>query len=560
MIYLLFTLLLLTIVAMLSTRIFKRKQKIIKEQLNNQWGKAKTEPFDFDKIAIYTELNKDINFHQLSAQTKTDIDFNDIFCLLDRTTSRVGQQYLYAVLSNPTNDETALRKLDDQVNFFSDNEVMRTDVQLQLLHLNNEDAYFLPTLLTDNFFAKPAWFKFVPISLISIAVLAVLSVFYPTLLFCMLPLLMLNVFIHYQNKIYTKRFNKLFQQLNILINCCKNLHVKPLPFDNGLIEPAAATLKSFQKKTKLVSFDGVSIKDELTQASLYFYELLKAFFLIEFFAFFSLLKEIDKKQETILYLFKYIGAIDTAISIASLRAGNLSTCQPEFLPVSKQLSSTKAYHPLIEKCVNNSINVNTKSVLITGSNMSGKTTLLRTLALNAVLAQTIFTCFAQSFITPFVKLHSSVRIDDSLLDGKSYYFEEVTVMAALIKQADQDWQNIFILDEVFKGTNSIERIASAKAILSYLNKNNNLVFVTTHDVELSFLLAAEYELYHFAETIDANGLQFDHLLKPGALKNTNAIKILALSNYPHQIIDEAINISERLQRLHKLVNDEYNFN
>lgn len=560
MVYLLFALLLLTIVVMLSVKIFKKKQKILKEQLINQWGKAKTEPFDFDKITIYAELNKDNKFHQLSAQTKTDIDFNDIFCLLDRTTSRVGQQYLYAVLSNPTNNETALRKLNDQVNFFSDNEELRINVQLQLLHLNNEDAYFIPTLLTDNFFAKPAWNKFVFATLILIPVFAGLSFFYPAVLFCIVALLMINVFFHYRNKIYTKRFNKLFQQLNLLINCCKNLSYKQLPFDNSLIESTTATLKSFQKKTKLISFDGVSIKDEITQVTLYFYELFKALFLIEFFAFYSILKEIDKKQETILYLFNYIGAIDTAISIASLRAANLPICQPEFLPPSKQFSSTKTYHPLIENCVTNNINVHTKSVLITGSNMSGKTTFLRTLALNSVLAQTIFTCFAESFKTPFIKLHSSVRIDDNLLDGKSYYFEEVSVMAALIKQADQQWQNIFILDEVFKGTNTIERIASAKAILSYLNKKNNLVFVSTHDVELSALLAAEYELYHFAETINANGLHFDHLLKAGALTTTNAIKILALANYPNQIIKEAKNISERLLRLHKKVNDEYNFN
>ena len=152
-----------------------------------------------------------------------------------------------------------------------------------------------------------------------------------------------------------------------------------------------------------------------------------------------------------------------------------------------------------------------------------------------------------------------MRIDDNLLDGKSYYFEEVTVMAALIKQVEQDWQNIFMLDEVFKGTNTIERIASSKAILSYLNKKNNLVFVTSHDVELSTLLADEYELYHFAETIEADGLHFDHLLKPGSLKTTNAIKILALSNYPAGIIDEANSISENLSLRHKQINESFQY-
>ena len=540
---------------MLSARSFKKKQKVKEEKLRSQWGEAKTEPFDFEKITIYSDLNKDIHFHQLSAQTKTDIDFNDIFCLVDRTVSRVGQQFLYATLSNPTNDEAALHKLHEQAVFFSSNVAVRTETQLQLSKLNDDAAYLIPTLVEDHSFVKPVWYKFVLPSLLLIPLMVALSPLYHKILLWIMVPLAVNVFLHYRNKVFTKRFYKLFQQLDILINVCKKLNAGALPFDNDMVEKSAGNLKRIQIKSKLLSFDVSTIKDELTQIFLYVYELFKAVFLIEFFTFYSILKDIDKNKESVLNLFKYAGQIDTAISIASLRAGNLITCQPEFLSPSKQFSSTNIYHPLITNCVTNDINVDIKSVLITGSNMSGKTTFLRTLALNSVLAQTIFTCFADAFNTPFVKLHSSVRIDDNLLDGKSYYYEEVTVMAALIKQVEQDWQNIFMLDEVFKGTNTIERIASSKAILSYLNKKNNLVFVTSHDVELSTLLEDEYELYHFAETIEGDGLHFDHLLKAGSLKTTNAIKILELSNYPVEIIEEAKSISENLLLRHQQIND-----
>ena len=117
----------------------------------------------------------------------------------------------------------------------------------------------------------------------------------------------------------------------------------------------------------------------------------------------------------------------------------------------------------------------------------------------------------------------------------------------------QVYQNLFILDEVFKGTNTIERIASAKAILSYLNKKNNLVFVSTHDVELSALLATQYELYHFAEAIENNQFYFDHKLKAGALKTSNAIRILELYNYPAEIIEEAQKISKNLSMVNNQV-------
>ena len=538
---------------MLSARGFKIKQKKKAAALRSQWGQAKIADFNFNYISIYAELNKEKSFHQLSAQTKSDIDFNDLFCLVDRTSSSAGQQFLFDALSKPTNDAAALKQLNEQAHFFTDNEQQREQAQQLLTGLASNDAYFIATLLNDNLPGKPAWYKWV---IPYMAVMLLLILFSPLhhsfLLWLMIPLA-INVFLHYQNKNHTRRFNKSFPQLNILMRICKKLCLKELPFEDMQLKASLRNLKSIQRKSSLLSFDESTFKDELTQAFLYLFELIKAFFLVEFFIFYSLVKEVQKKQADILTLFKYAGSIDTALSIASLRAGHLKTCEPVFLPAQKKLSSKQLYHPLIVACVNNDICVADKSILITGSNMSGKTTFLRTLALNSILAQTIYTCFADTFNTPLLKLHSSVRIDDNLLDGKSYYFEEVTVMAALINEVKQDYQNLFILDEVFKGTNTIERIASAKAILSFLNKNNNMVFVSTHDVELSALLANEYELYHFAEAIENNQFHFDHKLKAGSLKTSNAIRILELYNYPAEIIEEAQSISKNLSMVNKQI-------
>ena len=180
--------------------------------------------------------------------------------------------------------------------------------------------------------------------------------------------------------------------------------------------------------------------------------------------------------------------------------------------------------------------------------MSGKTTFLRSVAVNTILAQSIYTCFADGYEAPFMKLFSSIRIDDNLLTGKSFYLEEVNVMGSLISEVKSDQQNIFILDEVFKGTNTIERIASAKAILSYLNKFDNVIFVSTHDIELAKMLVGEFDLYHFTEIIDDSQLCFDHELKVGPLKTKNAIKILEISGFPSEIINEAKDISEELAK------------
>ncbi|MFM7853167.1 MAG: MutS-related protein [Flammeovirgaceae bacterium] len=105
---------------------------------------------------------------------------------------------------------------------------------------------------------------------------------------------------------------------------------------------------------------------------------------------------------------------------------------------------------------------------------------------------------------------------------------------------------MFVLDEVFRGTNTLERIASAKVILSYLNRGDNIVIVSTHDIGLAGMLEHEYDLYHFTETVENSELHFDHTIKAGPLRTRNAIKILELSSYPADVVAEAKRISNDL--------------
>lgn len=119
----------------------------------------------------------------------------------------------------------------------------------------------------------------------------------------------------------------------------------------------------------------------------------------------------------------------------------------------------------------------------------------------------------------------------------------------MIKISNDGNCNLFLLDEIFKGTNTVERISAGKAVLSALNEGNNIVFVSTHDVELADLLKDEYDLYHFSEIVDHKTVDFDYKLKDGKLKKRNAIRILQINGYPEGIINEAIVISEELDKI-----------
>ena len=212
----------------------------------------------------------------------------------------------------------------------------------------------------------------------------------------------------------------------------------------------------------------------------------------------------------------------------------------------KKITVKDIYHPLIKTCIVNDLDLSNKSLLLTGSNMSGKTTFIRSISINSVLAQTINICFAKEYVAPFFKLYSSIRITDDILENTSYYLEEVLTIKELIDASNSQNPCLFVLDEIFKGTNTIERISGGKAILSYLNKGNNVVLVSTHDIELTDILSKEnFELFHFSEQIENNELTFDHKLKEGKLKTRNAIKILELYNYPKEIIEDA-RITEKI--------------
>lgn len=529
----------------LSYFIMKRKQQKLLQNLRDNWGVPYKAQRNYNLIENFTVLNNTPVFHTLNKQTIADIDLHELFEYTDRTNSKPGQQYLYHKLLTPTDNIAELERFNEQVNFFSQNKQIREEVQLLFSPLNHHDAYYITNLLDSNLLQQPKWSVLYTVDSVLVISMLILSIWFPVLLLWLIAPFAINIFLYFRNKNSTAGFNRSFPQLNSMINVCKLLLKKDLPFEHESIQKSTARLKGFQRKFKLLGYGEKSQKDEIAQTFLFFLELTKAFFLTEIHIFFNCLKQLKNKQEDIRCLFTYIGSVDAAISTASLREKTSGYCTPVFSTDKKELCAKNVYHPLVEDCVKNSIEINGKSILITGSNMSGKSTFIRTIAINSVLAQTIYTCFADAFTTPVLKLSSSIRITDNLMDAKSYYFEEVNVIGELLKEAITPFQHLYILDEIFKGTNTIERVAAAKAVLSYLNKNNNIVFVSTHDIELAELLVNEFDLYHFVEDIKSDQLVFDHKLKTGPLKTRNAIKLLALSGYPAEIIAEAGTIANK---------------
>jgi len=539
--------LLIVLILFYLIRDYLKKKKAIKIMhfLQNNWGKPKEEIyFNFSYISRYFNNNKHKSevFHLISDKVRIDLDIDDIFKYIDRTSSKIGQQYLYYKIRT-INTLAELNRFKNLTELFNNNAKLRLDCQVILSQINTDKSYDLEALINDKPIDKPKYLNILFFTTILNIGLLIASLFNPIYFMYIIPVFMFNMVFHYKNKgiisYYLNGVVQLLKSLNAAQSLKSQKPLKQFYNDFSFIKK----IEKIKLKTMFVSFEK-NFDSELSYLFWLIFELMKIVFNIEILIFYSFVDSIKKEKKSIEEMFIFVGEIDSAISTASLKNDKLITCQPSFNS-DKSISFSEITHPLVENCISNNLKLENNSMLLTGSNMSGKTTFIRTVAINSLLAQTLNICFAKEFSAPFLKLYTSIRITDDLAEKTSYYLEEVLTAKQLIEASKEKHSCLFILDEIFKGTNTIERISAGKAILSYLNKGKNIVFVSTHDIELTELLKKErFQLYHFSESIENDKLLFDHKLKEGKLQKYNAIKILELYNYPPEIIEDALNIKE----------------
>ncbi len=186
-----------------------------------------------------------------------------------------------------------------------------------------------------------------------------------------------------------------------------------------------------------------------------------------------------------------------------------------------------------------------KSVLITGSNASGKSTFLKTIAINAILAQTVYTCTAKNYVSCFFRIYSSMALKDNLLNNESYYIVEIKSLKRIIDAIDDRVPVLCFVDEVLRGTNTIERIAASSHILKYLSRQNVMCFAATHDIELTHMLVDDYSNYHFTENVQKNDIQFSYELLKGRATSRNAIQLLNIIGFEKSIVKNADELAHK---------------
>ena len=262
----------------------------------------------------------------------------------------------------------------------------------------------------------------------------------------------------------------------------------------------------------------------------------KMLFHIDIINFYKMLSFVKGNMDLIEGLYNELGTVEFYLDIAMYRASIDSFAEPEF---AGDLSLENAYHPLINDPVKNSINVN-RGVLLTGSNASGNSTFLKTVAINILFAQTIDTVLCDSYSGELYSLFSSMSLRDNL-EGDSYFMVEIKAIKRILDfaSANSDKKIVCFVDEVLRGTNTVERISASTEILRHFADLGVFCFAATHDGELTFLLEDRFDNYHFEEEILDNDVLFNYKLNSGRATGRNAIKLLSVMGFEETIVDNA---------------------
>lgn len=240
--------------------------------------------------------------------------------------------------------------------------------------------------------------------------------------------------------------------------------------------------------------------------------------------------------------FTGLGELEALASLAHVAHDQPDWCFPVIDPKETTLRAEGIGHPLIpdQLRVGNDIEVGPPGtfVLVTGSNMSGKSTLLRSLAVNALLAQAGSPVCARQMTLPPLIVETSIRVDDSLADGVSFYLAELKRMKQIVDRAREvrraGGRLLYLLDEILLGTNSVERQVAVVRIVRHLLEQQAIGAVSTHDLELATRdeLREACRVVHFRETLTReegqNRMTFDYRLRPGVAPTTNALILLEM--------------------------------
>ena len=475
----------------------------------------------------------------LDERTWQDLDLDVVFDSLDHTASEPGRQLLYHLLRTPHHQREPLERLEEAVRRVSADDALVARLRGALALLDDPRAGQLVGLATGELPPRPLLWPVYPLLTATSLACLVLAAVWPRALIVWLAVCAINVLVQLLYKPRVKRFIPALHEVPALVRAASMLgeaNAPELAHEAATLARGAARLAPMRRAALWLMFE----PGQTNELAASLYEYANLLFLLDVNAFIFAAATLRATRTLLLDTIAAVGYIDAVQSIAAWRATLARWTTPDFTARRKALQVVALVHPLLSEAVPNSLAVSDASVLVTGSNMAGKTTFVRAVGVNAVLAQTLHTVCADAWRAPMLDVRTSIGRVESVVEGRSYYLAEVESVRTLVRAKESGDQHLFLLDEIFRGTNTAERIAAGRAVLAWLDRGDDIVLVATHDLELVDLLGARYAPFHFREHIEDDVLRFDYRIHDGPSSTTNAIALLALMEYPTELVSDAL--------------------
>lgn len=486
-------------------------------------------------IRKYYETHKEED--SIDDITWNDLNMDRLFALMNQTYSSAGEEYLYYTLRTLHFNEAGFDTFEEKIEFFINHEKERNSLLFLFADMGKNEKYSIYDYLgfADNLkeekSLKYQWLA----SILMIA--AIILIFLNTGVGIVATFLVLglNIAMYFKVKGTILPYITSLRYIMRLVNYGKEiLSIDLLVCEEEKEKISAATkqLRSFARNSKYVFSSESSSGNPLEIVRDYF----NMIFHLDIILFQKMYRQMQLHEDAIDAINENVGRLEMYIMVGSFRQAVGTYTIPVFDGMEK---ADNIYHPMIEEPVKNSYDLK-RSMLLTGSNASGKSTFLKTVAMNMILSQTIHMACADSFHTAFHRIYSSMALTDNLTAKESYFMVEIKAMNRILKKSRQSGAPIVcFVDEVLRGTNTVERIAASTQILKYMAKHKILCVAATHDIELTTLLEKEYENYHFEEEVKNDEILFNYQLQKGKATSRNAIKLLSVMGYDKQIIEKA---------------------
>lgn len=474
--------------------------------------------------------------------TWNDLSLDDIYARLNSCETSAGEDYLFDSMKHPYVDEcTEYREYISLSNELKDTSIAET-FSKYLDSIGKLKAYKFKDVINEykNSDRESNLRHFI-IDILTVISFAMIFVFPGP------GIVAFFIMIGYSVSDYFKKKNIIAGRLMVFSYLIKMLKAK-LPAETyteseilskkiSLMKAIRNDFKPFMRGTFLISEGARTSSNPLD----ILFDYVRMIFHVDIIKYNSMINFIKENTDKAICFYDTVGEIDCALSVnrfvLALESEDLIVCDSLTGSDYNSLNVENLYHPLLKHPVTNSINCD-GNVLITGCNASGKSTFLKSITISALFAQSFGIAFAKNYSAPFYRIYSSMALKDDIDAGESYFISEIKSLKRIIDASEKE-HILCVIDEVLRGTNTVERIASSVEILKSLNKQNVLCFAATHDIELTDLLKDTYTNYHFSEEITGEDIIFSYKLKDGAATSRNAIRLLSLLGYDDSLVERA---------------------